>query len=79
MREICTQICLKGIRRSVTKCPADDRLRNSISQKGCGKVMAKDMESFPVAFGLPDACSFHDPDCHVANTSVFQSSVWFML
>ena len=79
MREICTQICLKGIRRSVTKCPADDRLRNSSSQKGCGKVMAKDMESFPVAFGLPDACSFHDPDCHVANTSVFQSSVWFML
>ena len=42
------------------------KLRDSISQKGCGKVMAEDMESFPVAFGLPDACNFHDPDCHVA-------------
>ena len=63
----------------MTKCPADDRLRNSISQKGCGKVMAEDMESFSVAFGLSDAGSFHDPDCHGANTFAFQPGVWFML
>ena len=63
----------------MTKCPADDRLGDSISQKGGGKMMAEDMESFPVAFGLSDAGSFHDPDCHVANTSAFQPGVWFML
>ena len=50
MKEICTQIGLKGIRRSMAKCPTDDRLRDSISQKGCSKVMAKDMESFPITF-----------------------------
>ena len=63
----------------MTKRPAYDRLRDSISPKGCGKVMAEDMESFPIAFGLPDASSFHDPDCHVAYASVFQSIVWSML
>ena len=63
----------------MTKCPTDDRLRDSVSQKGCGKVMAEDMESFPVAFGLTDACSFHNPDCHVANAFAFQSDIWFIL
>jgi hypothetical protein len=63
----------------VTKCPADDRPGYSILQKGCGKVMAEDMESFPVAFGLPDVRSFHDTDCHVANAFAFQSIVWFIL
>ena len=63
----------------MTKCPADDRLRYPIPQKGCGKVVAEDMESFPVAFGLPDAGSFHDPDCYVANASAFQPIVWFIL
>jgi len=50
LREICAQIRLKGVWRSVAKYPADNRLRNAIPQKRCGKVMAKDMKSFSVTF-----------------------------
>jgi len=79
VQEIRTEICFKRIRRSMTKCPADNRLRDSISQKGGGKVMAEDMKAFPVAFGLTDIGSFHDPDCCIANAFVLQSIIWFML